>query len=280
MANIEEIKKLVNEFYSLDYKKDTDKLTNIFQKILVSRNNLALESGFENYFEMQKNHIQKIPDNEYAYFEKQKTNFSNTFNPQLIGFSLPVHFLFSVAQLDISFPDGVLKLFNEFQEIENVKNKINLISNSETASFKFLSESEKYIVNIPKTNPNQKIAMLIHELSHIVCQERSDHKINSVYESEKGALEIERIITKKISTDFYLANLREYLMCFVRSEFEKLIFQNPSQNISKTYLTTLEKYLGKPDNDMEFKYLIDDRIIMKPLTDLSSSVALVNLTQI
>ena len=227
---------------------------------------------------MQLNRIHKVPTEEFKKYTENRTAFSKTYNPKLVNFTLPTHFLEKLNKLDISIPDGVFQLFNDYPEITNTKDRINIKIENKQASFKFLPEQDAYNISIPQTNHNQYIAMLIHELSHVVCQEKTNHQISTLYESEKGALEIELKITKKLSGHFQLANIQEYITCLIRTEFEQLIFQNPNQNIGQVYLQCVEKYLGKPNNNLEFEYLKDNKIIMKPLTDLSTAVALVSLT--
>lgn len=274
---LEKIKILVEEFFSANNSSNKERLSNIFRDLIIQRNNLATEKGYSNYLEMQRESLHKIPKNEYQNYLNKKSEFANKFKPSSDTAELPVHFLSLLPQQSLGFPVEVYKLFKQYPELSNLQNKIKLVEGKDTASFKYHSDTSSYTVNIPPTNYNQKIAMLIHELSHIVCQEKSNHQISSLYQSEKGALEIELQIAKKISTDYYLADIREYLNCLVRTEFEQSIYQNPSQNFGEIYHSCLQKYLGEINENLKDSYLNDNKLIMSPLCDLSTAVALVNL---
>jgi len=161
--------------------------------------------------------------------------------------------------------------------MKNIEKRINLVVEGDQSKFKYNTEIDGYSVTIANTNHNQKIAMLIHELSHVFDQELRDHKIPSVYESERGAHKIEFEIAKSISKEFLFADIREYLICFVRTEFEQIIFEDPSQAGPALFGKILSKYFGVPKDKESYLYLQDEKLIMKPFSDLSVAVALTNL---
>jgi len=280
MNNIlNKIGKIVKEFYSELPKNNYYALTGLYLDLIRERNSLAVSNGYENYFEMQLKKIHKIPEKAWGEYKSCSHKMADKYKPNAVSHDKYPSFLNKIENLKIKFPGDVFTLFNAFPEIENIKNKIEYGVGGNSSKFKYDSNLDKYSITIADTNENQKIAMLIHELSHVLDQEQKDHKIPSIYESEMGAHQIEFDIAKSVSNEFYLADIREYLSCLVRTDFEESIYTNPNQDLVKLFAEKQKRYLGDLSKDTTHLFLHDEKLIQKPLSDLSVAVAVVNILE-
>jgi hypothetical protein len=261
---------LLSEVSRLSLKERTDK----YIELVKTRNGLARDNGFLNYLGMQIEKIHKVPNDDWDNYLSKRSSLSRDFISCTDSSESYPHFLSKLPKSSLSFPDGVFSLDTNFGDF---RNKIDLAIQGEESLFKYHSDTNRYEINIADVSHNQKIAMLIHELSHVIDQENKNHKIDSIYESEMSALELEFQIAKSISDEFFIADAREYLVCLVRTEFELLIISNPDQSPSLLFASILKKYYGDFDANGSYLFLTDKKIIMKPLSDLSVAVTLTNL---
>ena len=241
------------------------------------RNNLAQNRGYDNYFEFQRIEIKKIPDTEWQKYLTNRNLIAQKYIPNTDAHQKHPHFLSKIDSLNLFFPDDVIGLFQLYPEMIDIRKRIDLTDGGELSKYKYDSKNDRYWVTIADTNHNQKIAMLIHELSHVLDQEKKRHKIISIYEAEKDAHIIEFEVAKNISQEFLLADTREYLACFVRTDFEEFIYTNPDQNPSGIFSQKLKKYFGDFAESESDLYLFDNKIIQQPLSDLPTAVSLANI---
>lgn len=273
----EKIGKIVQEIHPGISLGDFTVKEGKYIELVKLRNDLAVENGFKNYFEMQVKKIHRIPSEDLEIYIEKRDFFAKKYLPKIDNLSAYPHFLSKIPKLEMIFPDDVFTLFKTFPKMGNIRGRIDLIVNGGQSNFQYNVELDRCCVTIAITNHNQKIAMLIHELSHIADQEMRDHKIPSTYESESGAHKIELDVAKSISEEFLMADIREYLACFVRTEFEQIVFEDPSQAGPVLFGKILTKYFGTPKDKESYLYLQDEKLIMKPFSDLSVAVAMTNL---
>jgi len=274
---IQKIGEIVSEIYSLNSNDDLSTQAKRYIELIESRNVMAVGYGHRNFLEMEVAKVHRISSNDWGNYLGKRDSFAMKYTPEVVSFSTYPHFLPNIPKASLSFPDGVFALFKSFPKMRDIQKRIDLIVEGEQSKFQYHSETDRYSVIIAETNHNQKIAMLIHELSHVADHENREHKIVSIYDSELGAHKIEFDIAKLISNEFLLADVREYLACFVRSEFEQIIFEDPSQAGPILFGKILAKYFGVTNDKESYSYLQDEKLIMKPFSDLSVAVAMTNL---
>ena len=274
------IEKIGEIFHRLNSKLtdgDFKSASEIFIELVNARNDLAKEKGYLNYLDFQKKSVQEIPNSDWKKYLDNRDEFASKYGAKEDQVHFYPHFLSKIPSVNISFPDGAYPLFELFPAMKNIENKIDLVIEGSTAKFQYFTDTDRYLITIADTNLNQKIAMLIHELSHVTNLEMKNHKINSVYESERGAYSLEFEIAGSISDEYLIADIREYLMCIVRSEFDEAIFMNPTLFAPTLFNSLLNKYFGNFSDKDDYRYLRDEKILMKPLSDLSGAVAVVNV---
>ena len=274
MTNIlSRLKTNLTELYSEMNEGDIETSSGLFVQTVELRNELARENGFANYLEMQ---IQRngVPDKDWSSYLTHKPKIEVHIS-QSDPKSYP-HFLKQLESVDIEFPNGVYALFVNKISPELI-GRIGLVVEGEKAMYNYSPETDKYKITIPNSSHNQKIAMLIHELSHVVDSEENGKVTKNRYQGEKSAIKSEFFLTRSISDDFFDANLREYLACFVRTEFEEMIYLNPSMATPENFSTIYGNYYGNSGDQNIYLYLFDRKIIDKPFVDLSATVAIANL---
>lgn len=269
--SIQQIGQIVNEFYQSLPAKDYQFLASLYQSLVKARNQLAVEQQFPNYLDMQIQKVHKIPESSWQIYLSSRDNLVGKFCPNVDSKANYPHFLSKLEKLNLEFPEDVYKLHPKFSDM---RNKIDLTVNGGTSHFQYDETLDRYSVTIADANHNQQVAMLIHELSHVVDQEQSNHKVESVYQSELGAHQIEFAVAKNISPEFYRADIQEYLSCFVRTDFEQQMFADPEQDPAVLFAKTLKKYYGDFPEEQSYLFLFDDKIIRQPFSDLSTSVSI------
>ncbi len=273
----ETIKTILGKYFQAQGKGDTQEMSLAYQELIGARNYLAVSRGFSNYLELQKNFF-RIPEDHWQKYLSNRDAFATSFSARLEISSNTPHFLSKLDEVNISYPDGVFDFVaQKYPEMIELKDKITISDSGSGADYKYSKEEGRYSIFIPKTNHNQQVSMLIHELAHVINQEKFHHRIPNVYTDELEAHHIEFSLTKTVSDDFFHAVIGEYLMCFVRTDFQASIFKNPDQDINYLYSSTFEKYIGNLDSINNTDYLLDKKLIFSSLVDLASTVAIVNL---
>jgi len=268
----------VQNFFKSKDSGESDLINKYFSEIVLARNKLATSKGETNYLTLQLNNVYKIPEDDYNAYLKNQDEFSNKFHPNLNQINDTPHFLSEIKPVEILGNQETFNLFNDYTTDQSLINKINFVPSDAEASFSYDQTSERYTIVTPdKVSQNQKLAMTIHELAHVITHHNSGNKISSAYESEKQATKLELETTKKISTEFYQANIREYLMCFANTEFQIDLFSKVQNDITDLYRQKIIKYLGTPTDKFTQSWINNKKITMKPLSDLPYAVAISNL---
>lgn len=275
LNKMEELKEIFEKFLQAQKTRDIKVLVDLYLKIVISRNTLAVEQGYDNYIDMQVKKIYRIPEANWEKYLANKNTFADNYSARVINES--PHFLSTLLDIGMKYPDDVLDFVaKKYPEIDKVRNKIIIEGSDKGAYFRYSKENDHYSVFIPETNSNQKISMLIHELAHIISQERTDNK-EYVYSMEFEAHKIEFELVGDISKEFLQAVIGEYLMCLVRTEFQVQMFENSDLDPIATYTNSFAKYIGKLNDENQTDFLFDKKITHNPLVDMASAVSLVNL---
>lgn len=274
---IEKIGAIIKDLHTNNSMEGSVDMTKKYIELVSARNVMVRGYGHRNFLEMQVEKVHRIPTIDWRNYLAKRDSFSKKYFPITETYSTYPHFLSKIPKITLTFPGGVFDLFKSFPNMRDIQKRIDLIVEGQQSKFQFHNETNSYTVTIAETNYNQKIAMLIHELSHVADHENRDHKIPSIYESERGAHKIEFEVAKSISEEFLVADIREYLACFVRTEFEQIVFEDPGQAGPVLFGKILTKYFGSPDPKESYLYLQDEKLIMKPFSDLSVAVAMTNL---
>ncbi len=276
---MQDLSLIVKEFYDSRENGDVFGVKKAFQKMILARDELAkVNFGEKNYIEAQVHKIHKIPEVDFQNYLDRRDAVIKIAFPGLEKMDEVPHFLNKLPEVDLD-KDEIVGLTTENEELVPVLKNTEVEETAGQALFKYLPEQNSYKIEIPSgISKNQKIAILVHELSHVATHFLTDNKIESPYESEKRALELELRISKGISSEYYLANLRDYLMCFVRTDFQIDMFINPEQDPDVLYGKYLRQYLGEPTTNFTKRWQFEEKVVEKPLSDLPYAVAVCNLT--
>lgn len=271
---MDNIATIVKNFFDSRDRGDLSEAKKYFMDMVLARNELAKSKGKTNYLTLQLNDFHKIQDEDFNNYLQNKSSFALRFNPKLNNIGGTPHFLSQIPQAkEISHQEILTQLGDP-----TIIDKIVFTTGETTASFKYNQDTESYTVSTPRNvNSNQKLAMTIHELVHVVTHELAKNQVTSIYESEKQALRLELEVTRQISPEFYEANIREYLMCFVNTDLQIDLFTGQVEDITSQYSKYILKYLGNPTNQFASSWTDNEKIVMKPLSDLPYAVALCNL---
>ncbi len=277
MEILETIKEIFGRYFATQKAGDIKNLPDIYKELIVSWNSLAVSKGSSNYFDLQKNFFH-IPETHYQKYLSNRDAFASKYSPQLDSATNSPHFLSKLPTVDLEYPDSVFNFVaQKYPELNAINDKISIADSDKEAYYRYSKEEDHYYIFVPQTNSNQKISMLIHELSHVINQEKYHHQTPDSYTDELEAHQIEMDLAKDISEDFFKAIVGEYLMCLVRAEFQISKFENPELDPTPLYKSCFEKYVGKQNPENIFDFLSDKKITHLPLTDLPVAVALVNL---
>lgn len=278
MEILEKIKGIFRKYFDAQKRGDIKELIGLYRELILSRNYLAVEQGHKDYLDMQIKKINRIPEPHWQKYLANKDAFATKFLPHLNNSSNSPHFLSKLPELKIEYPENVFNFIaKKYPEINEIRNKITIENSDKGAYFRYFDETDHYSIYIPQTNFNQKISMLIHEMSHVIFWEKQHHRVESIYSAEFEAHQIEFALVKDVSNKFFQAVLGEYLMGQVRSDFQIAIFTNTTLDPVVTYVEFFAKYIGELNKENQTDFLFDKKIINNPLIDLSSAVSIVNL---
>ncbi len=97
------------------------------------------------------------------------------------------------------------------------------------------------------------------------------------YKSEKSAIEFELKFLKNLSADLFHAHLGDILLLLQRVLFEIDIYNNPKQDFSKLYAETFNRCFLKARQKSNYLYLLDENIVLKPLSSLPAAISYAEL---
>lgn len=283
LASFPTKKPIINEQTYQNILPVLKKLSSIFPRGIAIRNELArLDFKKDNYLNLCINRRYQIPEYAFSNYLKKRQEFLENLKINVSKFSLSPHFLSYIPPVNLNFPDGVFSLVSkDYPTLNRIKSNIKLVRGEEGgANFKYTKENHAFTISIPTNIPhNQAIAMLIHELAHVISFAENNYQIKSQYQSEKLAYQIEFKVTKKISDEFYMADLLEYLSSFLRTDFEIEAYTKPKINLPKLYGKLFNRTYHANFLTENYAYLIDEKILMQPFSGLHHAVAILEIHQ-
>lgn len=266
------------------------KIEKRFIQMTVSRNEFARKKGYTSYINMFLDKY-KIPQSDYKRFVKKANKVIKYCNEQLPETdNLPTWFYskFNIPCFIckmISFPfktlDEVLDyVAKKYEALGQFKHKIKIKLGEDSRMF-YKKETDGFEITIDKSsNIRHQSTDLIHELGHVISYiQNFKRKVNPLgkgaYSREKEALGIELAILKKTSPELFQAYFTEALLTFRRVLFEIELYTNPKQNLGKPYADTFNRCFKKADQKENPLYILDDRIVLHPLSSLPHAVTYV-----
>lgn len=236
--------KLLGQY--INYKGPKSELVEVFREIIKVRNQLSVNLGFKNQLDLNLNKRYQIPAEIFESYCKNSKRFLEKYPASM-----------NIREIDMC---GLT-----FSDLSTTVDKNTTIHRGDYdhASYKYDDQKKIIDIFIPENiHENQAITMLVHELGHVKAI--NEKKIaSSTFEAEKLAYEYEFNFLKSKSQDLFLADLDQYKNCFWRTDFEIEAYANPNQDL----------FALSGNND---KYLDDEKLIMKPFTDLPHAIAIFN----
>lgn len=275
------------------FELPVDVLEKKFKKVVRSRIEIARSKGKEQYVDLLLEKYE-IPEKEYDYFIKNidaTIAYCNQNLPKGGGFpkeffskfNLPC-FICRLSEFPFQSNKDVIDYFAaEFDLVLKFKDKI-VIETGDYSKMSYRVKTDDFLVTLAKrANRRHRGMDLVHELSHVVwyLQMLSSGKNPydfGQYEREKQATKIELQVLKKLSPMIYSAQMAEILLTIQKVLFELNLYANPDQDLSKLYARTFNQVFDRqPGQKSNELYLIDEKIIMEPFSNLPHAVAAVNL---
>lgn len=274
------------------YQPLLNKLKNPFAEMISSRNTFAQKQDYTNFIDL-KIQKDKISLNEYKYFLKNINKVIKYLNSQLPEVkNLPNWFydplnqpclLCKIPLKDLETPeDTIIFVTKLYPQIKPFIPKIHLFF-GEGANMRYLKEQDIFSVNIRKNvNKRHQMLDLIHELGHVVYlidgfAHHEDLLSYGHYVFEKEALKIVLKILNSLSPQLLRAYYLDLLLILHRSLFELAIYQKPKQDYDLLYAQLFNQCVTGATQKNNSLYLLDERIIFRPLSSLKTAVAIGNL---
>lgn len=270
-------------------KLPVKKIDRRFKELVKTRVQLAKDEGYSNYIEVRlDNNIPKRIYNDFLKNIDKVIEYCNQNLPQdndlpdwfYSKFNLPCF----ICRIKI-FPFGLLdQVFNfvakYYPILEKYKEKIQIEYTTEgPPNIRYIKEIDHFKIILNKNdNLRHQFCYLIHELSHALSilqnfKRNIDWVEYGKYRKEKEAYQIEFKLLQKASADLYQARLADILLTFRRVLFEIGIYNQPEQDLAKLYAQTFNRCFKRARQKTNPLYMLDEGIIMRPLTNLSHAVA-------
>jgi hypothetical protein len=282
-------KKLFRQYQPILAKSKTP-----FRELVQWRNLFAQKKGYPNYISyIRQLYLYQIPDKEYEHFVKNVDRIIEYCYSQLPKVeNLPNWFYSRYNQpcllCLIPFPrelntEKVLDIVvGLYPQLKAFLPKIRIVYADRTYT-RYLKERDLFKVSIRKNvNQRHKTISLVHELGHVI--EFIDSFTNNIdvlgkgkYMAEKAALAISFRVLKTIEPQIlqaYYMNLLQAIHC---SLFELAIYTEPTQDYDGLYAQLFRKCFPCSSQRRNPLYLLDEKIVVQPLTSLAFTVASVNL---
>ncbi|MBI2268298.1 MAG: hypothetical protein HYU80_02480 [Candidatus Blackburnbacteria bacterium] len=270
------------------FKLPLDEIEKRFIQMTISRNEFAKRKGYRSYIDILLD-SHKIPQSDYKKLIEKSDKLIGYCNSQLpkIG-KLPTWFYskFNIpcfmCQLPV-FPFKTLdETFSYCAKKHNVLDKFKYkikVKLDDDSRMLYRKETDSFEIAINKNNNirHQSIE-LIHELAHVINYLRDfkkeiDPLVGGARLHEKEALAVELSILKELSPELFYTHFTDALLTIRRTLFEIELYTNPKQNLSKLYAETLNRCFKKANQKENPTYLLDERIVLRPLSTLPHAVA-------
>ncbi len=264
-----------------------------FVNLIVSRNKFACQKGYGQYTDLILANSQ-IPKSNYKYFIKNIDKVINSIHKELPKFpNLPYWFYSKVnmpcfiCQISsfpkLTIPEEVIDIVGgECPVLDQFKNKI-FVEFGNNAKIKYCKEKDGFKITIHKTyNQCHQTIELIHELGHAITmledfKKGKDPLPAKRYRTEKSAINIQLNILKSLSPMIFQTHLGSILNAFHQVLFELAVFANPEQNFPKLYAEIFNRCFPHAKQKTNRLYLLDEDIILKPLSSLPHVIAYTEL---
>jgi len=263
------------------------RLEKSFIKLTLARNKLAIDQGYSNYVDLIVNH-DKLPKNSYQKFIKKIDLVISLINNKLPKSANFPNWFYSSLNIpcficQMPFPDlkrqEIIKLTEEkYSILKKFKNKISIFF-GDNAQTTYHKETNTFKIMLLKdTNKRHRIIDFIHELGHIIYWlESFKNNKNPLelgrYKAEKFAVEVEVKILEEIFPSVLESKFGDILLMFWRILFEIHIYENPKKSSPKLYSQLFNRCFLEAHQTNNWLYLVDERIVSKPLSSLSQTIA-------
>jgi len=267
-------------------------LEKAFIELAKQRDCFAFKKGCSNYLEMVLD-MNRISRKSFTNFTENVDTVISLINKQLPkihrlpeGFCAPFDipcFICETKFPELKIPEQIFNLMEKnYPILKTYKNKISIKYGKETKSV-YLKENDDFEITINKEGKkNHQTIGLIHEFGHVATMlydlngGKSPLEIGK-YKEEKSAAKIELETLSTISPDVYKARSGNILFIFQRVLFELAVYDNPKQSLSQLYANMLSRCFLKPNQKENHAYLLDDALILKPLSSLALAIAYLEL---
>ncbi len=263
------------------------RLEKSFIKLALARNKLAIDQKYGNYVDLIVKY-DKIPKTSYKNFIKKIDLVVGFINKKLPEAGYFPNWFYSSLNIpcficQMPFPDlnrqRIIKLMEEkYPILKKFKNKISISfgDNTQTAYHK---ETDTFKITLLKdTNKRHQIINLIHEFGHVIyLLENFENNRNPLelgrYKAEKFAVGTELEVLKKYLLAVFDSELGDILLMFWRILFEIHVYENPRKSSPKLYSQLFNCCFLEAHQSNNWFYLLDERIVVKPLSSLSQTIA-------
>lgn len=270
------------------------KIESAFKKLVVQRNNFAIDRGFKSNIEYCLD-LFKIPHPAYRHFLKNLDRVIAYCNSQTKRFKIDDPCFFDefgghcYLCLLRNFPfknfDSVKKYLwrdNKYLRMFNPNVGI-ILDNFSLSDYDDKNNSFKLYID-KRQNTRHQITDMVHEYAHLISKLQSRGMDNQLenkgkYYNEFEAIKIELSIARKISDNFYKSLFGEFLKVFHRVLFEIEVYNNPNQDLSKLYALTFNKCYSGAKQRYNRSYILDDYILELPFITLPHAVSQVKIIE-
>jgi len=263
-----------------------------FVPLAIARNKLARNKGYAQYMDMILANRQ-IPRSAYRKFNKnidavitrcyqQLPKLSNLPIWFYSRFNLPC-FVCQIPFPNLAIPEDVINLVEKNYPILGRFRHRLYIRSGDNAWIRYRKEKDNFEIMLRKTSNNRHKALeLIHELSHMAGMLEDFKKgrepfADGRYALEKKASIIELAVLRTLSRIVFRTRLADILLIFHRILFELALYDNPKQNLPKLYAKIFNRCFPDANQKTNFLYLLDQYIVLKPLSSLPHAVAYLNV---
>ncbi|MBU3957364.1 hypothetical protein KKI19_03790 [Patescibacteria group bacterium] len=274
------------------HKAMFEKLEKSFVQLAVVRNKLAQKKGYRQYPKLILAKDQ-IPILVYQRFTKNLDIVINRIHKKLPKLSdlpqwfySPLNLPCFICQLpfpSLRIPDEVIDIAKkEYPILKRFQHKVSIYLGDKT-QIQYRKETDTFKIETPKNyNKRHQAIGLVHELGHTIAMLKDFKKGKTPlqigkYEAEKLASEIELKLLKNLSPTAFRARLGDILLIFHRVLFELAVYANPKQDLPKLYAKIFNRCLPKADQQSNRLYLLDENIVLKPLSSLPQAIAYTEL---
>ena len=270
-----------------------DQIERRFIAVADERNRSCKQIGFSSYIDFCLDR-EKIPIPDYELFIKDINKVINYCNRQLPNeedlpnqfysrFNLPCY-MCKPAKFPFTNLDEILDYVSKkYDVLAKFKHKVTIkIDDLSHSQMTYLRESDSFEIKIQNQNIRHQSIDLIHELGHVISY--LDNFKENIIPFEKGtylketeANKIELSLLKQISLELYRAQFAEILLLFRRVLFEIELYKKPVQDLSRLYAYIFNKCFQGARQKTNSLYLLDEKIVLSPLSTLPHAVSYFNL---